>query len=100
MSKEYMVVCQQLYTTGDPNNAFATSYDCDNKRFDTLKDAIRHGFVIRDSDDFNIAVVDGNTLLSWDWMSETIDEDEDTMTEIAEKLGLKFVSTNKSNREK
>jgi hypothetical protein len=51
---------------------------------------IKHGWEVRGSDDFNIAQTYGDDLIWFGWMDQRIDEDEDTMREIAEAVGLTF----------
>lgn len=67
---EYLVICQQV-VTGE--NGFEVCYEWDGQRFPERKAAIKHGFKIRDSDDFNIAVVQGETLVSFDWMERPVE---------------------------
>src|SRR5947209_2044856 len=47
---------------------------------------VRHGFKIRGSDDFNIGVVKGGKLVSFDWMEKPLDYD---LNEVAEYIGLR-----------
>lgn len=94
MSKQYMVVCQQIYTNYVPgeNNEWSTGYNCDFERFNTLKQAIRHGWKVRDSDDFNIVIVDGNKLIDWCYMEKSMEEEPEVLEEIAGQLSLEYSS--------
>lgn len=66
------------------------SYSWDNQRFNNRNDAIKHGLKTRGSDDFNIGQTYGDDLIWFGWMDERMDEDEETMCEIAEDIGLDF----------
>lgn len=68
-------------------------YSSDLEEFDTRKDAIKNGFKITESDDFNIGVVDGGRLVSFDWMGKPVGESQETIQEIAEALGLGAVES-------
>lgn len=81
---QYMVVCQQV--VGNERDGYSVAYNLDARRFDRRREAISHGFEIRGSDDFNIAVVDGERLLSFDWMDEPIGEPPDVLREIEAAL--------------
>lgn len=81
-----MVVCSQVVGGGE--RPFEIIHNCDHIRFSDRSAAIAHGFKIRGSDDFNIAVVRVNRLISFDWMEEPIGEDADGMREIAGNMGL------------
>ncbi len=67
---EFLVICQQI-VTGE--NGFEVCYEWDGQRFLDRKAAIKHGFKIRSSDDFNIAVVRDETLISFDWMERPVE---------------------------
>lgn len=86
----YIVVCQQVVTS--PGRDWTIVYGWDGDRFQTRKRAIAAGFKIRGSDDFNIAVVEGDQLVSFDWMNDPIGEDDDTMARIARALGLRYAA--------
>jgi hypothetical protein len=82
---EFMVVYQQiLCSDGKP---FEHAY-YPQKRFPSRGLAIAWGLKDRSSDDFNIAVIDDGKLSSFDWMTKEIEEDEDTMAEIARQIGV------------
>lgn len=63
---EYIVICQQI--VGGDKSPIETVYNWDRRRFADRPAAINHGFKIRGSDDFNIGVVEGDKLVSFDWM--------------------------------
>ena len=66
------------------------SYSWDGARFNNRNDAIKHGLRTRGSDDFNIGQTYGDDLIWFGWMDQRMDEDEKTMGEIAEEIGLTF----------
>ena len=83
----YIVVCQQAWCN---ETGVGIHFGWDREEFATRKAAIRHGFDIRDSDDFNIGVVQGKRLVSFDWMDRPVGERDETMAEIAKALDLEF----------
>lgn len=91
---DYIVICQQAWMN---DSGFGIDYGWDRERFATRKKAIKHGFAIRGSDDFNIAEVDGDKLVWFGWMAERINEDDATMAEIADAIDLKFVTPAKTS---
>ena len=60
----------------------------DLEGFDKRDKAIKHGFKVQGSDDFNIGVVTNGKLVSLDWMDKSLNESEETLAEIAEQIGL------------
>ena len=80
--KEYIALCAQVITTA---SGFKTMYWSDDKRFSARKQAIKNGFEIRGSDDFNIGVLEDGKLVSLDWMDEPVDTDPDILAEIQEE---------------
>lgn len=62
----------------------------DGERFNNRSDAIKHGWGLRDSDDFNIGQVYGDELIWFGWMEQRFNEDDETMREIAEGIGLSY----------
>lgn len=66
------------------------TYEWNGDRFPTRKEAIARGFELQGSDDFNVAVVRGDMLVSFDWMQEPVGEDAETMRGIASQLGLSW----------
>lgn len=84
---EFIVICQSAWCNA---SGFGIDYSWDGERFNNRNDAIKHGWKLRGSDDFNIAQTYGDDLIWFGWMDERIDEDEDTAREIAEQVGLTF----------
>mgnify|MGYP000930837304 FL=1 len=84
---EFIVICQSAWCN---DTGYGINYGWDGERFNNRKDAIKHGWKLRDSDDFNIAQTYGDDLIWFGWMDQRIDEDEDTMREIADAVGLTF----------
>lgn len=87
LTTEYIVICQSAWMN---ERGFGISYDWDGERFTTSKRAIKHGWKLRGSDDFNVARVQGDRLIWFGWMNEKMDESAETMAEIAEAIGLDF----------
>ncbi len=50
--------------------------------------AIKEGFNLRDSDDFNIGVIEDGKLISLDWMNKVVESDPQELAEIAEQICL------------
>ena len=84
---EFIVICQSAWAN---ERGCGINYSWDGERFNNRNDAIKHGFKLRGSDDFNIAQTYGDDLIWFGWMDQRIDEDEDTAREIAEAVGLTF----------
>ncbi|ENZ7824045.1 antitoxin [Klebsiella pneumoniae] len=85
MSKSYIVILQYLWCN---ETGVGIEYTSDCIKFDKRDKAIRHGFKLRESDDFNIGVIEGGKLISFDWMDKPVGESEDTLAQIAELIGL------------
>jgi hypothetical protein len=84
---EFIVIIASAWCN---DTGIGISYSFDGARFNNRADAIKHGFDLRGSDDFNIGQTYGDDLIWFGWMDERMDEDEDTMREIAESAGLTF----------
>lgn len=69
----YSVICQSIM--GNPTDGYSTVFGMNGERFHSRKEAIRHGFTMDRSDDFNIGVWRGEELISLDWMDTPIDTD-------------------------
>lgn len=83
---EYIVVMPRI--EGNPEVGYEECYYSDSKRFLTLRQVIRHGMNdLCQSDDFLIGKVNGNKLLSLQWMEELRD-DRDEVEAAARCLGL------------
>ncbi|EOL9004711.1 antitoxin [Cronobacter turicensis] len=86
--KKFIVIQQHLWCN---EYGHGIEYTSDLEEFDDRKLAIRHGFEIADSDDFNIGVVEGGSLVSFDWMDKPVGgegETQETMDEIAKAICL------------
>jgi hypothetical protein len=66
------------------------SYSWDGERFNNRNDAIKRGWKLRGSDDFNIGQTYGDDLIWFGWMDDRLYEDKSTMAEIADAIGLSF----------
>lgn len=86
-TRDYIVICQSAWMN---DTGFGISHDWDGERFPNTKKAQKHGWKLRGSDDFNIAHVEGDNLVWFGWMDQKMDEDDATMAEIAEAIGLKY----------
>lgn len=86
--QEYIVIIASAWCN---EQGVGINYGWDGERFKDRKEAIRHGFESRGSDDFNIGVVSGNRLLSFDWMEHPVGgTDDDDMEEVAKAIFLTF----------
>ena len=81
---EYITICQSV--VGNELSGYTIDYSTDGKRFSTRAGAIKNGFEVRQSDDFNVGVVNGNKLVSFDWMDDPVGEDADGMAEIQRQI--------------
>jgi len=84
---EFIVILQSAWCN---QSGVGINYSWDGERFNNRNDAIRHGFKLRRSDDFNIAQTYGDDLIWFGWMDQRMDEGEETVREIAEEIGLTF----------
>lgn len=84
---EFIVICQSAWMNA---GGFGISYDWDGAKFNNLPDAIKHGWKLRGSDDFNIGQTYGDDLIWFGWMDKQIKEPIETMREIAGTIGLGF----------
>lgn len=87
LEREYIVICQSAWMN---ESGFGINYGWDRERFKTRAKAIKHGWKLRGSDDFNIAEICGETLTWFGWMDQPMDEDDDAMLEIADAIGLDY----------
>lgn len=85
MATEYIALAGSAWCNTTGHGIY---YGWDGERFDTREAAIKHGFTLDRSDDFNIGVLVDGKLVSLDWMDEAVDDDPDTLAEIGEELGL------------
>lgn len=86
MVTEYIVLCGQVIGGGE--YPFEVLYGFDGERFFDRGAAITHGLKIRESDDFNIGVIQEGKLVSLDWMNESIDTAPDVLDPIAAQIDL------------
>jgi hypothetical protein len=84
---EFIVVLASAWMN---DAGFGIRYSWDGERFNNRADAIRHGNGLRGSDDFNIGQTYGDDLVWFGWMDQRHCEDDSTMREIAESIGLTF----------
>lgn len=82
---EYLVVIGSVWLNRD---GYGISYSAEGDRHPDRETAIQEGWEAQGSDDFNIAVVRDNELISFDWMDKPTGEDHESMCEIAGELGL------------
>lgn len=80
---DFIVICQSAWMN---DSGFGINYSWDRERFSTRKRAIKHGWKVRGSDDFNIGIVEDDKLVWFGWMDEPMDDD---IVEIADGIGLK-----------
>ncbi|MGK3497605.1 antitoxin [Citrobacter youngae] len=85
MSESYIVIQQYLWCN---ENGGGIGYTSDCVEFNARDKAIKHGFKMQGSDDFNIGVIEDGKLISFDWMGKSVGESEDTLAQIAELIGL------------
>ena len=88
MSKSYIVIQQYLWCN---ENGGGIEYTSDCVEFDKRDKAIKHGFKMQGSDDFNIGVVEAGRLVSFDWMNKPVGksgESVEALAQIAEAIGL------------
>lgn len=83
---EYIVLCGQV--VGNMGAGYRVTYGFDGERFTQRRKAIRHGFKVRGSDDFNIGVLKAGRLISLDWMYEPVDRDEAELSAISDEIFL------------
>lgn len=76
MSKSYIVIIQRAWCN---EGGHGIEYSSDLIHYETRNGAISHGFQSVDSDDFNVGVIEGGTLISFDWMVMPVCEGEDTL---------------------
>ena len=84
---EFIVIIGSAWCNG---SGFGISHSWDGARFNNRNDAIKHGWKLRGSDDFNIGQTYGDDLIWFGWMDQRSDEDEQTMLDIATDIGLGF----------
>ena len=70
------------------NGNIGIDHSTDGRKFDTSAEAIKHGFTLGRSDDFNIGEVDGGKLMAVYWMDKRLDEKPEDLAEIEKDLCL------------
>ena len=73
---------------GNERDGFRVARYWDGRCFEDKALAVKHGFELCDSDDFNIGVIKDGRLASLWWMDKQIDEDAVTLAEIGRECGL------------
>lgn len=84
MSKSFIVIIRRARCN---EGGHGIEYSSDLIHYETRNGAISHGFCTVYSDDFNIGVIEGGKLISFDWMDKPVGESEDTLAQIAELIG-------------
>jgi hypothetical protein len=79
---EYIVLCGQVVGSGP----FTVEYGFDGERFGDRADAIRHGYKIRGSDDFNIGTLKDGKLTKFGFMHKNQKVSENKLCEIAHHI--------------
>ncbi|HII4522714.1 TPA: hypothetical protein ACY4UA_004228 [Yersinia enterocolitica] len=82
---KYIVILQSAWCN---DSGSGISYDSDLVEFDKRDTAIKWGFRLRDSDDFNIGVLTNGVLTSFDWMAKPLAETKDSLARIASGIGI------------
>lgn len=83
----YVTLCAQV--VGNPETGFEVAHHWDGRYFADKAAAISNGFSIRDSDDFNVGVIEKGALASMWWMDHQIDETPESLREIAAECGIR-----------
>lgn len=86
MTCEYITIIGGA--VGNPEDGYRIAHRWDRRRFLTKEYAVKNGFALADSDDFNVGVVINDKLASLWWMDDQIDEPAETLAEIAKEIGL------------
>jgi hypothetical protein len=71
----WIVLCQQV--VGGQHSPFEIVYNFDHRYFSSKTAAIKHGFKVRGSDDFNVAEVEGGKVTRFFWMDEEMKDIHD-----------------------
>jgi hypothetical protein len=86
MAEAFAVIISRA--EGSERDGFRVAYYSDGRHFEDKAQAVKHGFEMCDSDDFNIGVVRDGKLASLWWMDHQVSEDAATLTEIGRECGL------------
>ena len=87
-ARKYIVI--EASVVGD-QNGFEILYGWSGTTYSTHEEAKKVGFESRESDDFNICVLEGRTLVGYFWMNEPMN-DPDGMAAIAKQNGFRYQS--------
>ncbi|EOD4114474.1 hypothetical protein ACVT81_000541 [Yersinia enterocolitica] len=82
---KYIVILQRAWCN---DSSSGINYHSDLVEFDKRDKAIKYGFELQDSDDFNIGVLTNGVLTSFDWMAKPIAETKDSLAKIANGIGI------------
>lgn len=82
---KYIVILQRTWCN---DSGSGINYHSDLIEFDNRDKAIKHGFKLQDSDDFNIGVLTNGALSSFDWMAKPLAETKDSLARIASGIGI------------
>ncbi|HDM9013919.1 TPA: antitoxin [Yersinia enterocolitica] len=82
---KYIVILQRAWCN---DSGSGINYHSDLVEFDKRDKAIKHGFELQDSDDFNIGVLTNGVLTSFDWMAKPLAETKDSLARIASVIGI------------
>lgn len=85
MGTKYIVILQSAWCN---DSGSGINYHSDLIAFDKRDKAIKYGFELQDSDDFNIGVLTNGVLTSFDWMAKPLAETKDSLARIANRIGL------------
>jgi hypothetical protein len=86
MPETYAVIIGSV--VGNDRDGFRVTHHWDGLRYPTKALAVKHGFKLGVSDDFNIGAVRDGKLVSLWWMDKQINEDAATLAEIGQECGL------------
>lgn len=82
---KYIVILQRAWCN---DTGSGINYHSDLVEFDKRDKAIKYGFELQDSDDFNIGVLTNGALTSFDWMAKPLAETKDSLARIASVIGI------------
>jgi hypothetical protein len=86
MAAEWITLTAQA--EGNDHDGFRVVNYWDGRKFPDKPAAVANGFTQRGSDDFNVALIEGDRLVSLWWMDHDIGEDAATLADIAREIGL------------
>jgi len=82
----YLPILREV--VGSPDSRYRTYCVGVGNVTDRFGDAVSEGFVLRESDDFNIGVVRDAHLIALLWMTDVVDDDPDLLERIASEIAL------------